>query len=194
MPFTAYIGIGSNQAFGDRSPEQLVAAAFGELGRAGRVSGRSSEYRAQPVGFADQPVFINAAAALQTELGPEELLDFLIGIERLYGRDRSAGIPKGPRTLDLDLLFMTADEGSGGDREIIHNSPSLALPHPEVQNRRFVLAPLAEIAPELRHPALKRTISELLAELPGEGANADTAVEKLNGADGNWAKRDQRES
>jgi 2-amino-4-hydroxy-6-hydroxymethyldihydropteridine diphosphokinase len=179
MLFTAYIGIGSNQPFAGQDPERVVAAAVRELEHAGKVTARSSEYRTEPVGITDQPAFINAVVEVQTSLDPESLLAALIRIERKYGRDRSAGIPKGPRTLDLDLLLMTRDEGAGRTQGILHNSDALTLPHPEVQNRRFVLEPLAEIAPALEHPVLNKSIAKLLAELPEEGANADAAVQKL---------------
>jgi 2-amino-4-hydroxy-6-hydroxymethyldihydropteridine diphosphokinase len=178
MPFTAYIGIGSNQCFGERGPEQIVAAAIKELETLGRVHARSSLYGTRPVGMAEQPAFVNAVAEIQTSLDPEELMEALIHIERGYGRDRAAGIPKGPRTLDLDLLFAVGEDGRG----IVHRSPSLTLPHREAAYRRFVLAPLAEIAPELRDPILQKTIVELLAQLPDEGPNAVAAVRVLDGA------------
>jgi 2-amino-4-hydroxy-6-hydroxymethyldihydropteridine diphosphokinase len=178
MPFTAYIGIGSNQGYGDRRPEQIVAAAIEELETLGRVRARSSFYGTQPVGMTDQPAFVNAVAETQTSLDPEKLMEVLIRIERRYGRDRAAGIPKGPRTLDLDLLFAIGEDGRG----IVQCSPSLTLPHPQAPYRRFVLAPLAEIAPGLRHPTLQKTIAELLAQLPDEGSNAVAAVRVLDGA------------
>lgn len=175
MPFTAYIGIGSNQPLGALRPEELVVAAFGELRKAGRVAARSSIYATQPVGVTDQPSFVNAAALVRTSLSPGSLLKVLLEIERRYGRDRKAGIPKGPRTLDLDLLLMESDERGG----IVRTSPSLTLPHPELAARRFALAPLAEIAPGLEHPVLKKRVAELLAELRDEGPNAVAAVHIL---------------
>src|ERR1700752_3929860 len=109
MPLIAYIGIGSNQPWKGRDLEWMLANAARGLETVGRVCARSSFYRTQPVGIAEQPAFLNAAAKVETLLGPEELLKALIEIECRYGRDREVGMPKGPRTLDLDLLLATSE-------------------------------------------------------------------------------------
>ncbi len=133
----------------------------------GTVTAQSSFYETEPVGNTEQPRFLNAAVALQTEMQPIELLDQLLAIEREFGRDRSQTQAKGPRTLDLDLLLM-------GDCVLCDDR--LTLPHPEMAMRRFVLAPLAEIASDAVHPTLGKTISALLNELRDEGQNRIEAV------------------
>jgi 2-amino-4-hydroxy-6-hydroxymethyldihydropteridine diphosphokinase len=165
MPM-AYIALGSN--LGSRA--QALSSSIRHLGRLGRVVARSSTYETEPVGYHDQPAFLNAVVALETELEPLPLLRGLLAIERQLGRDRSHGPLKGPRTLDLDLLMM-------GDW-IITNA-ELSLPHPALTQRRFVLAPLAEIAPDLRHPETNQTMADLLALLPDEGETRVSAVRKL---------------
>lgn len=163
---TAYIALGSN--LGDR--EGTLSTATACLGRLGRVVARSSVFETDPVGYHEQPAFLNAVVALETELEPLPLLRGLLAIERELGRDRSEGVPNGPRTLDLDLLL-------GGD--IVLAGEELTLPHPALARRRFVLAPLAEIAPHLRHPQRNETMAELLALLPDEGENRMSAVRML---------------
>jgi 2-amino-4-hydroxy-6-hydroxymethyldihydropteridine diphosphokinase len=148
----AYIGLGSN--IGDRRAALEEAARRLETS-AGRIAARSSVYRADPVEVVDQEEFLNQVLALDTALEAADLLDRCLSIERAMGRVRTRD--KGPRIIDLDLLFY-------GDA--ILTGHGLQVPHPRLHLRRFVLAPLAEIAPGLRHPGLGLTAAELLDRCP----------------------------
>lgn len=152
----AYIGMGANLPSAAGSPEATLVAAAERLGMLGRVTRRSSLYSTEPVGYADQPRFLNAVAGLETDLSAGKLLAGLLRIEREFGRDRSAGIQNGPRTLDLDLLLYGA--------EVIQTA-ELIVPHPRLGERAFVLVPLNEIAPQMVDPVHRATVKELLAKL-----------------------------
>ena len=150
-----YIALGSN--LGDRSA--TLARAVEAMNSAGiRVTKQSSLYLTEPVEAPGQASFLNAAAVAETSLMPLQLLHALMKIEHELGRRRTA--PHGPRTIDLDILFY----GSS-----VIRGPELRVPHPRLAERRFVLVPLAEIAPEFRHPVLHKSIAELLAETPDRG-------------------------
>jgi 2-amino-4-hydroxy-6-hydroxymethyldihydropteridine diphosphokinase len=150
-----YIAMGSN--IGDRAA--MLAHGEDAMTEAGvRVLRRSSLYMTEPVDAPPQPWFLNSVVEAETLLMPLQLLHALAGIERAMGRRRE--IPRGPRTLDLDILLY----GSS----VIH-TPELEVPHPGLPFRRFVLAPLAELAPALRHPVLHKSVAELLAETPDQG-------------------------
>ncbi len=150
-----YIALGSN--LGDRSA--MLARAEQAMGEAGvRVLRRSSLYTTEPVDAPPQPWFLNSVVEAETSLMPVQLLHVLAGIERGLGRRRLT--PRGPRTMDLDILLY----GSS-----VINTPELQVPHPGIPDRRFVLVPLAELAPGLRHPVLHKSIAELLANTTDEG-------------------------
>ena len=137
----AFIGLGSNL----KSPERQMLAAFDALAATPgvRLTRRSSLYRTAPIGYANQPDFLNAAAEIYTRLSALELLEALLAIERSHGRVRE--FPNAPRTLDLDILIY-------GDLQI--NSGQLTVPHPRAHLRAFVLMPLLEIAPDCVIPGL----------------------------------------
>jgi len=120
--------------------------------QAGKVTRASALYETAAWGKTDQPSFYNQALELETTLPPKDLLKLLLEIEKKLGRQRDEKY--GPRTIDIDILLY-------GDQ--IFNDPQLRIPHPELQNRRFALTPLAEIGPGLVHPVFKKSITELLA-------------------------------
>ena len=146
---TVYLSLGSN--LGGRAA--YIERALARLGEEGvRIVRRSSFYQTEPVEFLDQGWFLNIAAEAETELMPRQLLRVIRGIERELGRKRI--VKSGPRTIDIDILLFGAN---------IMNAAELEIPHPRMTERRFVLVPMAEIAPSLRHPALRSTMTELLA-------------------------------
>lgn len=151
MPDLIYLSLGSN--LGDR--EQNLRDAVRRLGSVGTLQTISSIYETEPVEFTDQPVFMNCAVGLETSASPDQLMVELLEIEKAMGRQRVQ--KKGPRIIDLDILLF-------GDQVV--NLPALTIPHPSMHQRRFVLEPLAEIAPQARHPVLEETARELLEELP----------------------------
>ena len=150
-----YLSLGSN--VGDRKAN--LEAAIAGLRKLGEVRAVSSYYETEPMEFTAQPWFLNCAVALETELMPKQLLKALLAIEKEMGRRRTAS--KGPRLIDIDIVFF----GSS-----VIATKGLAVPHPAMQERRFVLEPLAEIAAEMQHPVLHKSVRELRDALPPGGA------------------------
>jgi len=146
-----YLSLGSN--VGDREAQLQDARA--RLATVGRVVAESSLYETEPVEFTQQPWFLNCALALETGKTPQQLMAAILRIEEEIGRRRVQ--KKGPRSVDIDILLFD---------DTLVDSTDLTIPHPAMHQRRFVLEPLAEIAPELLHPVLKKTIRELRDALP----------------------------
>jgi 2-amino-4-hydroxy-6-hydroxymethyldihydropteridine diphosphokinase len=155
-PVRAFVGLGSN--LGDR--EGTLRRAVDELRRLPDTELRavSSLRDTAPVGYVDQPRFLNGAVELETRLGPRDLLEALLRIERGLGRDRAQAPPQGPRTIDLDLLLY-------GDEQI--DEPGLVVPHPRLHERRFVLEPLFDLDPGLFLPG-RGSVQALLSGLHSE--------------------------
>ena len=149
----AYLSLGSN--VGER-PGNL-RQAIAQLESLGKLVAVSSFYETEPVEFTQQPWFLNCAVALETDKMPRQLLSAILKIEKAMGRNRQKAKPKGPRIIDIDILLF-------GDSVI--RTPTLTVPHPAMHQRRFVLEPLFEIAPDHRHPVFKRTVRELRDALP----------------------------
>lgn len=153
-PATVYLALGSN--LGDRSVN--LNAAIQAIGRQVLVSRSSPVYETPPWGITDQPAFLNQVIAGETRLSPMDLLTFLKQIERDLGR--RPGVRYGPRPIDLDILLYN---------DLVLNLPGLNIPHARLAERAFVLVPLADLAPDLRHPLNGETIGRLLEELDRTG-------------------------
>ncbi len=159
-----FLGLGSN--LGKRRRNCLRAIEF--LQAKGLIIKRTSSfYETEPWGYQNQPRFINMVIEVETELGPDELLKMLKGIERRMGR--KDGLRWGPRIIDIDILIYN-------DRVI--DKKDLVIPHPHMHKREFVLRPLSEIAPDLKHPRLGKTVSELLMEITSSSPEGDDTTEE----------------
>jgi 2-amino-4-hydroxy-6-hydroxymethyldihydropteridine diphosphokinase len=150
---TVYLGLGSN--LGDR--EAFISQAMEMLCQKIQLLSVSSLYQAAPLGFTEQPSFLNAVLKASTAFSPRELLSLTQSVEKKLGRERTQ--PWGPRTVDLDVLFYDS---------VILEDPDLTIPHPRLHQRAFVLIPLCEIEPLLLHPVLKKPICLLLKENCGQ--------------------------
>ena len=155
MKKTVYLSLGSN--IGNRAAN--LRQAMERLRDLGTIVAASSLYETDPVEVQQQPMFLNCALAMKTEFTPRQFLSQILALEQSMGRRRTQ--LKGPRTIDIDVVFF-------GDAVV--DTPELTIPHPAMHQRRFVLEPLVEIAPDAIHPVFKRSIRELLGALPkGDG-------------------------
>jgi len=154
-----YLSLGSN--LGDRAAN--LRAALDKLEGLGKVTAVSSFYETEPVEVGVQPWFLNCVAKLDTEKMPRQLIAGILNLEQTMGRQRTQ--QKGPRIIDIDILLFGTS---------VIDIPSLTIPHRKLHQRRFVLEPLAEVAPDVRHPVFKRTMRELRDVLP-----AGQTVKKL---------------
>ncbi len=157
----AAIALGSNLNSAWGEPAAAIAEAVRRLGALGKVTAVSTLRETEPVGAVDQPKFVNGAALVDTQLGPPALMQALLAVEQAMGRVRDGVAAKGPRVIDLDLLLY--------DGNVLSTS-ELSLPHPAMHTRRFVLEPMAEIAPEMVHPVFGKTMRGLLEELVARAA------------------------
>ena len=161
--------MGANLPSSAGPPDATLTAAILRLEELGRVTARSSLYSTAPVGYTDQPRFINAVATVETELTPFELLGALLLIEKDFGRNRVRDVRNGPRTLDLDILLY-------GD--FVIGGATLEVPHPRLANRAFVLVPLCEIESGATDPRTMLTVSQLLERLiPVPGNDIDSIIQ-----------------
>lgn len=154
MSHSIYLALGTN--LGDRL--ENFRRAYLSLAPEVTITASSPVYQTPPWGYTDQPDFLNQVIQAETELEPQELITFLKRLEWELGR--RPGLPNGPRPIDLDLLFYD---------ELVLETDRLTIPHPRMAGRGFVLVPLADLAPELRHPVFGQTIREMLAECDQTG-------------------------
>ena len=152
MPPTVYIALGTNLGERLSNLRTAIAALAPEV----TVLAESHVYETPPWGYEDQPAFLNMVVKAATDLEPESLLKFLKQLEVELGREKS--VRWGPRLIDLDILFYD---------DLIIDTPPLVIPHPRMQERAFVLVPLADIASGFTHPVFGRSVGELLAEIDG---------------------------